>query len=91
MKISIDHEPGWRGAFTRAQAAGAIPNGSTILKTAQEEGDATPLGTSGVVLGSISHPAVADGALCYFIEWANRPRAAVAVIGWKVQLKEAAQ
>lgn len=85
----IRNEPGWAGGFTRAQAPGAIPNGSAIFKAAEEEGDSTPLGTPGFVLGSISHPELADGALFYFVEWANRPRVACGVIGWKVKRKEA--
>lgn len=77
------HEPGWFGAFTRAQAPGAMPNGSPIVKAKGEAGDGTPEGTPGVVLGSLNHPDV--DALFYFVEWANRPRCAVAVIDWKIE------
>lgn len=77
--------PGWNGAFTRGQAANALPNGTTIEKAQGEEGDGTPLGTRGVVLGSFSHPKVLNGETLYFVEWANRPRWAVAVIAWKLR------
>lgn len=78
-------EPGYIGAFTREQAAGAIPNGLPVIKGAGEAGDGTPEGTPGVVLGSFRHPAVMDGLICYFIEWKNRPRVACAVVEWKIK------
>lgn len=77
-------EPGWIGAFTRNQVEGAIPNGARIIKVATEDGDASPIGTTGTVLGSLSHPDVQRGNLCYFVEWGAHPRMAVAVIGWKI-------
>jgi hypothetical protein len=82
-------EPGWSGAFTRAQAPGAMPNGAKIVKGRGEVGDSTPEGAPGVVLGSFSHPEVCNGAVCYFVEWADRPRVAVAVINWKIKPDEA--
>jgi hypothetical protein len=81
----FDSEPGWFGAFTRAQAPGAMPNGSPIIKAASEKGDSTPGGTRGVVLGSFKHPEVMGGATLYFVEWSNRPRVACAVIDWKIK------
>jgi hypothetical protein len=78
-------EPDWTGHFTRQQAEGAIPNGSTIRKAKQEAGDGTPLGTHGLVIGSFSHPEVHDGLRVYFVEWANRPRMAVAIVEWKIE------
>lgn len=80
----LDSEPGWIGAFTREQVPGAIPNGSPIVKTGSEQGDGTPDGTPGVVLGSMSHPEILNGATMYFVEWRRTPRCAVAVIEWKV-------
>lgn len=77
--------PGWTGAFTCNSVPGAIPNGRQIVKINEEEGDANPLGTPGVVLGSISHPDVMDGAICYFVEWATMPRVACAVLHWKIE------
>lgn len=75
----------WIGAFTREQAPNAkFANGTRIRKAKQEAGDATPLGTKGTVLGSISHPDVRNGAVLYFIEWDNRPKTAVGVIEWKL-------
>jgi hypothetical protein len=81
-------EPGWHGMFTRQQAKGALANGTRIVKVNSEPGDAHPDGTPGVILGSISHPAIWDGAVCYFVEWAPARRKAVAVMGFK--LREAA-
>jgi hypothetical protein len=74
------HE-GWRGMFTRDRANGAYPSGQRIVKVKTEAGDANPIGTRGTVLGSVGHP---DLGICYFIEWDNHPRAAVAVIAWKI-------
>jgi hypothetical protein len=84
-EFPFHHEHGWIGGFTRKQAPGAIPNGAIIVKTAEDVGDTTPLGTLGTVLGSHSHPRVGKGETLYFVEWANRPRCAVAVIAWKIE------
>lgn len=84
----VRNEPGWRGAFARTQAPGAIPNGSAIVKGANEEGDAHEVGALGTVLGSIHHPEVMAGALLYFVEWVDTPRVACAVIGWKIKPAE---
>lgn len=81
----LREEPGWFGAFTRATAPGAIPGGTRIAKCDSEDGDSTPDDTPGVVLGSISHPEVENGALLYFVEWSNRPGLAVACMGFKVR------
>lgn len=81
-------EPGWVGQFTRAQEPGAIPNGSPVVKGESDEGDAHEAGAPGVVLGSFCHPEILDGALCYFVEWADRPRVACAVMGWKIKRPE---
>jgi hypothetical protein len=80
----IKNEPGWEGAFTRAQAPGALANETRVVKARSEPGDATPDDTPGVILGSISHPAIWDGAVAYFVEWATTPRQAVAVMAFKV-------
>ncbi len=76
--------PGWTGAFTTEQAEGALPNGTRIEKTKSEPKDATPGGTPGTILGSISHPGVMNGAIMYFVEWDDRPKVAVGVMGWKL-------
>ena len=81
----LTEEPGWIGAFTREQAAGALPNGTPIVKVQTENGDAHPVGTLGVVLGSFSHPEILDGQLFYFTEWTHKPRVAVAVVAWKIE------
>lgn len=60
-ELEIGYEDGWIGAFTRHQAAGAIPNGTPIvkLKTDPAEDNINPEGTRGVVLGSIDGSLVA--------------------------------
>lgn len=85
-KFTIGYEPGWTGAFTRYQADGAIPNGSAIVKCDSEEGDGTPDGTPGIVLGSMRHPEVLNGAFLYFVEWAAHPRVAVACAAPKLRM-----
>lgn len=74
-------KPGWIGCFTTTSAPGAIPSTSRIVKAKDEPGDATPLGTGGTVLGSMLHP---EKGICYFIEWDDKPKCAVAVIAWKI-------
>jgi hypothetical protein len=75
-------EPGWTGAFTRQQAPGALfANTTRIRKDKSERGDATPLGTEGTVLGSYYVP---ERGFAYFVEWDDKPRLAVLVLGWKL-------
>lgn len=78
--IPLHHERGWVGAFTRAQAPGAIENGAEVVKVQTELGDTNPVGTKGAVLGSL----LREGVHFYFVEWANAPRIAVGVMGWKI-------
>jgi hypothetical protein len=78
------NEPGWHGSFTRRNALGAWRAGTRIVKVKSEEGDATPDGAQGVVLGSISHKDLQNGMPLYFVEWDSQPRCAVACIGWKL-------
>lgn len=78
----VRHEKGWVGAFTREQAPDALfANGARIKKAKGERKDITKLGTTGTVLGSLHAPGVGFG---YFVEWDNRKRYAVFVVGWKV-------
>jgi hypothetical protein len=78
----IRNEEGWVGAFTRAQADGAIPNGTPIVKVRTEAGDAHGIGARGVVLGSLRAPGRPE--IMYFIEWADRARVASGTIDWKI-------
>ena len=73
--------PGWLGRFTEQDAPGAIRKGARIFKAQDELGDGTPLGTGGTVLGSMHDP---EKGTCYFIEWDDKPKCAVAVIAWKI-------
>lgn len=89
---SIWPEDGWFGALTRDQAPGAIANGTRIVKAESEPGDTNPVGTRGVVLGSID---VSDIALpelkrpaeqfVYFVEWDSLPRHAFFMVDWKIR------
>ena len=77
-------EPGWFGNFTRAQAGGAMPNGTRIVKCNTVEGaDFHPDGTPGVVLGSMVVPETES--YIYFVEWAPQPRVAMAVVGHRIR------
>lgn len=76
------NEPGWHGAFTRAQVPGAkYRNGARVRKADSEEGDTTPNGELGTVLGSVQ---VLPLAPAYFVEWDESPRVAVFVVEWKI-------
>jgi hypothetical protein len=80
--LCIRQESGWTGHFTRQQAPGALfANGSRVIKLKTETGDRNPAGTGATVLGSIYHPALGMG---YFVEWDDKPRTAVFVVGWKI-------
>lgn len=80
----VRNYPGYRGAFTRARAPGALPSGTRIKKANSERGDANPDGALGTVLGSLSHPEVQNGALLYFVEWDSAPGTAIATMGFKI-------
>lgn len=83
MRI-LANEPGWIGAFTRAQAPCAqFRNGSRVAKQGTDETDAHKDGALATVLGSIESPA----GIVYFVEWDDRPRIACAIV--EPRLKEA--
>jgi hypothetical protein len=91
MMVPLSHlrpEPGWFGFFTRAEAWGAIPNSTRIVKCRTERGDSVLDGSLGIVLGSLRGPQLATPMgiveLCYFVEWDALPRCAVAVIELKI-------
>ena len=65
------------------QAPGAYPVGTRVEKTWEEEGDLTPLGTKGVVLGSAG-PAP-NGMLAYLVQWDTMPDCFVFVISAKIK------
>ncbi|HEX4605381.1 MAG TPA: hypothetical protein VH724_15380 [Candidatus Angelobacter sp.] len=82
--FTIEHHPGWTGAFTRHQAREAnYPNGCRIQKIKEDQGDATPLGTQGTVLGSVHVNGPGLGT-AYFVEWDNKPNCARFVVEWKL-------
>lgn len=87
-RIVVRFEPGWLGAFTRNEVARALRNGTRVVKTNSESGDANKDGAPGVVLGSISHPDVQNGAVMYFIEWDAMPRVAVGAMAQKVEVMQ---
>jgi hypothetical protein len=88
--MNVREEPGWTGGFTREQADGAIPNGTRVRKCRLESGDAHPVGSLGVVLGSMATPldllpAFPDDHFAYFVEWDDHPRMAVGIIASKIE------
>lgn len=89
----LSNEDGYLGAFTRAQAEGAFPNGSRIRKSWSEANDTTPVGTEGVVMGSMAIPEGADVPdptvkFFYFVEWDDKPRIVIGMIDRKISLAE---
>jgi hypothetical protein len=83
---------GYAGVFSRAEAKGALANGTRIRKCNSEEGDGTPDGTGGVILGSVNVRAAGVSAAedhgvtyLYFVEWDNRPKVAVGTIDVKIE------
>jgi len=71
-----------RIAFTTQQAKGAMPNGTRIVKVKTEKGDANPVGTKGVIVGSLGHPSLAD--IGYFVKWDSAPDIPMVVLSWKI-------
>ncbi len=84
LPYGLHEEPGWTGIFTRDQAPEALANGTRIRKSVFWPGDATSVGTTGTVVGSLSHPRVYDGMIFYFVAWDDDPRCAVGIIGAKI-------
>jgi len=83
--FGIRHESGWVGAFTRRDVEGAIPAGTRIRKVVSEEGDGNPVGTRGIVLGSM--PKLGYPWFMYFVQWDHLPRRAVACPGFKIDIE----
>lgn len=88
----LGHHDDYAGMFSRGQAEGAIPNGTRIIKRNSEEGDSTPDGTGGVILGSINGvkagvpAAIANGVTyLYFVEWDDKPKVAIGTVDKKVE------
>ena len=82
--LGIREHEGWEGMFSDKQAQGAWPNGSKIVKTVFREGDLTPMGTVGTVLGSIASQS--ENGFLYFIEWENKLKWAVGTSDDKIGL-----
>jgi len=74
--------PGWRGVHTRAEAPGAMRNGTRVRKIAKEDGDSHPIGSLATVLGSLHLPERGYG---YFVEWDASPRTAVLVVEAQIE------
>lgn len=86
MTIAPQH--GYVGMFTFDQYHGAIPNGTRIVKVKVDEtGDLHPVGSKGVILGSVGHPTLDD--IGYFVEWDASPRVATLVVGGKIARDDA--
>lgn len=82
------------GTFTRDEAEGAIPNGTTIVKVNSEDTDGHPDGSRGVILGSLDArdlptdgiaPHLLPVTYVYFVEWKATPWIAVAILDTKVK------
>lgn len=86
--VEFIQEEGMFGLFTRHQDDGAIENGRRIFKTNSMEGDATPDGTPGTVLGSVAVDVDGVRQFFYFVEWADKPRYAVGAMGFKITEEE---
>lgn len=84
--FDIKEHQGYTGAFTKAQAEGAIPNGTTIVKVWDEGGDSHKVGDTGTVLGSVYHP-IGNIEFFYFVEWDDSPKLAVGIIDKKIGRK----
>lgn len=75
-QLGLSLFPGYANLHTRAQADGAIANGTRVRKTNSEPGDTHKDDERATILGSIHHPEVGFG---YFVEWDTHPKAATFV------------
>lgn len=74
-----------RVAYVTTEAPGALRNGTRIVKTVEEPGDAHAVGATGTVIGSLG-PMPGTGEFGYFVLWDDMPGAPVFVRGGKVGL-----
>lgn len=79
------------GWLIAGEAPGAIALGTRVRKVGHERGDATPVGTFGVVLSSLAWPigqpapaGVRPVEFFYFVEWDSGKGLPVGVSDWKI-------
>lgn len=88
--LGLKNEPGWTGSFSRAEAEGALRNGTRVRKLIMEEGDTHPVCAPGTVLGSLAVPAELSRGqrhqvrFFYYVEWDMSPKEACAVMDYKI-------
>lgn len=84
--MPLEYHPPYKGAFCDEDAPeAAYKRGERIRKALHEEGDSTPTGTEGTVLGSVAGEI--DGAMRigYFVEWDDKPLVAVGIMDYKIE------
>lgn len=91
--------------YVTEQAPGAIPNGTIVRKVDQDDdgSDRTPIGTQGVVIGSLKAdpqneltksqlarlaPRFRNQTHLYFIEWRTTPKQVIGCMGSKIERVE---
>jgi hypothetical protein len=80
---TFKREDGWgKGAFTRTQADGAIPNGTRVIKVNASAYDPHQDGDKATVIGSFA----TGGAIGYFVEWDDMLRAACLVADYRLKV-----
>jgi hypothetical protein len=76
--------------YLTTQVAGAIPNGSDVVKVNSEPGDCHPDGTPGVVVGSagpVYMEKFGREMLAYFVQWDGNVAVPIGTIDIKVKKK----
>lgn len=82
--LGIQDHPGYLLPFSKNHAEGAWANGSCVVKDGSDpEGDLTPDGIKGKILGSLKTP---DGRYAYFVEWDNKPKMPIFCVEEKMKL-----
>lgn len=75
--------------YRGAQAEGAIPNGTRIVKTASERGDFQQDDSRGTVIGSMTLPAATERRTgvryFYFVTWDRAPHVTSGVASFKIR------
>jgi hypothetical protein len=74
--------------YTTDQAEGAIPNKTRIVKVKSEKGDTNPVGTRGVVIGSVSAELDGKPVIGYFVAWDHQPDVPVFCADFKIKARE---
>jgi hypothetical protein len=88
MNLKTADTPHGLAYYTTDQAEGAISNGTKVVKVRSEKGDTNPVGTTGVVIGSMGGQLHGKPIIGYFVFWDHAPGVPVFVADFKIERQQ---